>query len=163
MATFTVASYSFDGVNDLGGQSFTPNVPGPDGSGDPGSATQVFIRRISLGYPSANTSLRTGKVYIYSVELSDAEQIGQSDYLVAESLINSVVDGTNLFGTGTYQRTFNFNAGIFVPGNKYFIYFEVDQHLRVKSATPYSGGNAQDDQLSDLPAIDAQFQVEMYT
>jgi hypothetical protein len=163
MTTFTVALYSYDGVDDLGGQSFTPNVPGPNGSGSPGGATQVFIRKISLGYPSANTSERAEKLYVYSVELTDPAQIGQNDYLVAVSTDSGTLDGTNLFGSGTYQRTFSFNAGALVPNSKYYIYFDVDQHLRIKSAQPYAGGNAQDDQLNDLPNISVQFQVEMYT
>jgi hypothetical protein len=163
MATFTVASFSYDGVNDLGGQSFTPDVPGPNGSGSPGGATQVFIRKVSLGYSSANTSGRAQKLYVYSVELTDPAQIGQPDYLVAESSEIGIVDGTNLFGTGTYQRTFNFSAGAMVPNSKYYVYFDVDQHLRIKSGVPYAGGNAQDDQLNELPNVSAQFQVEMYT
>jgi hypothetical protein len=163
MSTFTVASFSYDGVSDLGGQSFTPNVPGPNGSGSPGAATQVFIRKISLGYPSANTSGRAQKLYVYSVELTDPAQIGQNDYLVAESSDNGTLDGTNLFGTGTYQRTFNFNAGALVPSSKYYFYFDVDQHLRMKGSAPYAGGNAQDDELNALTNSSAQFQVEMYT
>jgi hypothetical protein len=123
----------------------------------------VFLRNISLGYPSANISTRASKLYVYSVELTEPDQIGQSEYLVAESTGGDVSDGTGLFGTGTYQRTFNFNAGALVPGSKYYVYFDVDQHLRVQGSSPYAGGNAQDDAYNDLPFVSAQFQAEMYT
>ena len=162
MAIFTVGTYGYDGVDDLGGQSFTPNVPG-DGSGSPGSATQVFVHTFSLGYPSASTTHRARTIYIYSIKLTDPDQIGQTEYLVAVSSSGSFDDGTGLFGSGTYQRTFCFSSGALVPGSKYYAYFDIDQVLRVNSNSSYTGGNAQDADLNDLPGECAQFQVEMYT
>ena len=161
MADFTVGVFAYDGFRDLGGQSFTPNVPGPNGTGTPGTATQVFLRSISLGYPNSNTALRTGKIFVYAQELTDPDQIGQLDYLVGQSG-TQVIDGTDLFGSGTYYRKFSITAGL-VPSSKYFIYFEDYQSLRYKGSSPYSGGYAQDDSLVDLPTVSAQFQVEMYT
>lgn len=165
MSTFTIGVFAYDGFKDLGGQSFTPNVPGPNGTGGgPGSASQVFIRSVNLGYPNANTSGRATSVLIYSVELTDPTQIGQSDYQVAvSSTENPPVDGSGLFGSGTYSRKFTFDAGALLPGTKYYLYFDTDQVLRFKGSTPYAGGNAEDDSLADLTDASAQFQIEFYT
>jgi hypothetical protein len=162
MSTFSVGQFAGSGNRLVRGQSLTPNIPG-DGSGSPGSASQAFVTKFSLGYPSSSTTNRARKVYIYSTELEDVEQIGQSEYLVAQSGDGAYDDVTGLFGTGSFARTFDFTAGALVPSSKYYAYFDLDQNAQTKNNTPYSGGAAYDDEMGELSTHSVQFKVEMYT
>ena len=161
MSTFTVGQSSYNRSQMVRGQSFNPNVPG-NGSGSPGSATQVFLDQIILSYPNGNTSIRAGNAYVYSVQLDDVAKIGEPENLVAQS--NSTEDETGYFGTGTYTRTYNFpNSSALSPSATYYVYFDDDQQLRLRNGTPYSGGTAFDDVVEPITGDSFQFMIAMHT
>lgn len=49
MAVFTVASNASSNSSNTRGQSFAPNVAGPDGTGGPGNATTVYLTAVRIG------------------------------------------------------------------------------------------------------------------
>jgi len=159
MADFALGQFASSGTGDIQGQAFRPNVPGPNGSGSPGSATQVFLRNLTIGYNSSNPADRAEKAYIYAVELTSPDQIGKDEYKVAES--DNYGDGTGLFGPGTYSRTFHFTGGAYNPALTYYAYFGWDQIANIKSGDPYSGGDAYDADLQEMDAS-LQFKFDMY-
>jgi hypothetical protein len=155
---FSVGSFASNGSMDVYGQSFQPNVAGPDGVGSPGSATSVSLQSIVVGYASSITSVRAIDCYVYSAPLTDEGDIGTGTNLVAESF--SYSDGS-AFGAGSFSRQFNFREGLLDPTQTYYFYFDSSQYLRVKSSSPYSGGSLTDDTLTVLSSYDIQFQVNM--
>ncbi len=156
--SFSVGSFASNGSMDVYGQSFKPNVAGPDGVGSPGTATSVSLQSIVVGYASSITSVRATDCYVYSAALTDENEIGTETNLVAMS--SSYTDGS-AFGTGSYTRQFNFSEGLLDPTQTYYFYFDCSQYLRVKSSSPYSGGSLTDDTFTVLSSYDIQFQVTM--
>ena len=160
MSTFSVASLATGGSYLFGGLSCTPSVAGPDGSGSPGSATSVNLNSVTLGYPSSDVSIRPQTCYVYSVQITDPDDVGGSTNLVATS--SSFSDGSD-FGTNSHTRRWAFNSGSLNPSNTYFVYFDNTPGTNVKSGSPYSGGDAYDDALEVLPGLSAQFKIVMST
>jgi hypothetical protein len=141
------------------GQSFTPNVAGPGGSGNPGSATHVQLSSVVLGYLDSDTSERAATCYVYSVELTEEDQISSPANLVATS--QSTSDGV-AFGSGTYSRTYNFSEQFLSVSSRYYVYFSSAQNSNANNTGPYTGGQLYD---SDMLATTetAQFLVNMKT
>lgn len=147
MATFTVASLAYDNQNlTHRGQAFTPNVAGPDGTGSPGSATEVFLNDFILGYRAATTTDRAETAYLYDTlpALADLNSgIGAID------VSSSYTDG-NVFGTDTYTRTFNFSNPVTLdPTKVYYVLFASNQTARYKNTVVYAGGAAYNNYLLD--------------
>ena len=155
---FTVGALETDGSDLYYGQCFAPNMPGPSGWGNYGSAKVVGIRRAVVAYPDL-TSTRADRAYIYSVPLSNVMQIGQPENLVAAS--QTCIDGS-AFGSGSYTRSFYFPSSIrnLNIGDDYYLYFDVLQTLQDLSSDQYPAGAF----LASLLGASAslQFLVEMY-
>src|SRR5207237_849833 len=120
MTAFSVGSLSTSGNATLAGQSFTPNVPGPNGSGSPGSATQVTLVAITFGFPSSDQSHWPGNCYLFSQPLDDPT-------LAAETTENRIAVNSDFvsgdLGSGTYSRKFNFQGATLNTGGVYYAYF----------------------------------------
>jgi hypothetical protein len=143
----------------LFGQSFTPDVPGPSGSGSCGTASAVSLKSVVLGYPTANTSERSGSCYVYSAPLANAEDIGTEANLVAMTQVT--VDGSDL-GSNSHTRTFTFNSESLSASSKYYVYFPDLQMVFAADNSPYAGGALYDEDMSPTSQC-AQFLVNMQT
>jgi hypothetical protein len=141
------------------GQSFTPNVAGPGGSGSPGTSTESQLVSLVLGYLSSDPDQRAETCFLYSASLASEDDIGSPTNLVATSL--STADGA-AFGAGSYSRTFGFNNESLSVSQKYYAYFSASQNANVNNTGPYAGGNMYDADM--LPTTEsAQFLVNMKT
>lgn len=157
MATFNVGSFSSTGGANLRGQSFTPNVAGPDGSGSPGTATTVYVQSASVGFPSSDTTARATTAYLYS-SLPSLSNLNTGTGSLAVS--TNYTDEQDLFGTGTFSRTHMFNNIAIDPTLQYFLLFPSNQIMRFATGSPYSGGKAYNTVLVAL-TTDVQFTVNM--
>jgi hypothetical protein len=142
MSTVVVASTATSASADYTGQSFTPNVPGPNGTGSIGSATSATLSSITFGYPTSDTDDRAVTAYVHSEALDDPSDVKNLATLVSTSTGTSDANGT--FGSGTYSRTFTFPGDTLQVSQKYYIYFAQDQIVCDQPDTPYSGGDALD-------------------
>jgi hypothetical protein len=142
MSIVVVANNSSFGSSDHVGQSFTPNNPGPNGTGSVGSATVATVASITLGYPISDTENRAATIYIHSGALDDPSDVTNPATLVSSSIGTSDANGT--FGSGTYSRTYRFSQGTLQVSQQYHIYFSDIQTVSYQVDTPYSGGVALD-------------------
>ncbi len=158
MATFSVASFAGNASGNNRGQSFTPNVAGPDGSGSPGSASTVYLQTVSIGYPTSDTTNRQTVIYVYDTlpTLVDLNNNGSGS--IYKSI--SYADDTGTFGANTYSRIFSFANYSIDPTKTYYLLFAANQVLRFKTGNPYSGGSLYSTLLAAV-ANDAQFKVVM--
>jgi hypothetical protein len=146
-----------------GGQSFVPNLAGPNGSGSPGSATSVNLGSITIGFPSASIEIRPTQCFVYSEMLDDQSEVGQAEGRVGVS--TGTDDSWTPFGSGTYARTYNFsNPTTLDPTMTYYIYFAAcdEQKVTYVMPNPYNGGTAWDTDFDTGP-WSLQFQVAMTT
>jgi hypothetical protein len=159
MSAFTVGSFSANTNANKRGQSFTANVAGNDGTGSSGGANPVYVQSASVGYSTSNTTGRAGTAYLYSSlpTLTDLNNSGTG--ALAASTGHS--DG-NVFGTGTFSRTFTFDAVSIDPTAVYYVLFATNQNLRFDTNAPYSGGDLYNTSLG-ADSSDAQFQVALTT
>ena len=141
----------------MGGESFAPNVAGPDGTGGPGSASSVSLETITVGYPSSDVAGRSDDCLIYSVVLDDQSEVGQNASLVGKS--GSFTDGSD-FGANSNSRTYTFANVTLDPSKTYYFYFDIDQYLNYEDPSSYSGGHAWDADFFNCPG-NLQFQVTM--
>ena len=160
MSDFSVANLTTTDSIYATCQSFTPNVPGPDGSGSPGTASTVTPINIIFGYPDSNITYRARAVYVYSAPLADPSDITNPTNFVVKS--NGCFDGSDL-GSGSNTRGFSFPNGThLVPSTTYYVYFDYAQSLCNAGSDVYSGGTLYDTDGEDLED-DAQFKVNMST
>lgn len=159
MSDFVVASTAFSTQDEVYGQSFKPNVPGPNGSGSPGAAKKVMINDIIIGFSEAD--VRDGDyLYIYDhIPLISQLQTGQ--YAIATS--DTYVDGQE-FGTGSYTRKFTFTGAWGLdPNTTYYFLFPVVVWPNCNNPQSYSGGTAYSDLLMPLTNSDLQFKILLET
>jgi len=158
MSTFSVGSTNWSTVLAYQGQSFKPNVAGPNGSGTPGSATQAALNSIVFGFDSADPL--PSKCFIYSQPLDDPSQAGtDTTYLLGSS--TSTQSGSE-FGTGSTTCRFNFSGISLQVGSPYYAYFPEDHALRTQTPRCYSGGYLLDD-VGSLINGTLQFMVHLTT
>jgi hypothetical protein len=156
MSTFTVASFSANANNKSRGQSFVANAAGPNGTGGPGTANPVFVQSASVGYPTANTLGRASAAYLYDTVPTKTDlNAGTGALFVSTSHTDE-----NLFGTGTYSRTFVFGGASIDPTKTYYLLFPSDQNLRYDNTDPYPSGSFYDTSLQ-AANFTAQFQVSL--
>jgi hypothetical protein len=141
------------------GQSLTPNVAGPSGTGGPGTANPVYLQSLIVGYPDSDTDNRAASCFVYSAPLDDPDKIGSPTNLVATS--NSTSDGS-AFGSNSHTRTFNFLGSALNPAGKYYAYFSAVQTASCTPGSPYSGGQLYDDDMG-ATADCMQFLANMTT
>lgn len=159
MSNFSVGSVTRNHSAPMLGQSFTPNVAGPGGSGSPGTAAYAQLASLVLGYLSSDPTDRAETCYLYSVALESDDQIGLPANLVATS--HNTADGA-AFGSGSYTRTFNFSGQWLSVTSKVYAYFSSSQNSNANNTGPYSGGQMYDADM--LPTTEsAQFLVNMTT
>ncbi len=158
MTTFSVGSFAASGTNSCYGQSFTPNVPGPNGVGSPGAATSVSLASVSIGYPSSSTTGRATTAYIYTSIPSSSDLSTGTGSLATSDV--ATTDGSGMFGSSTYSRTFTFTGVPLDPTVTYFVLFPSTQSVRLKTGNPYSGGGLVNTALA-VTNNDAQFDVQM--
>lgn len=158
MATFSVGSFGSSGSTSFRGESFTPNVAGPDGVGGPGSATTVYLQSASVGYTSSSTAGRAAIAYLYAAVPTLANLNNNGMGSIAQS--TTTTDEADLLGTGSYSRTFTFSSIALDPANQYYILFSSNQTLRYATGNPYTGGKAYNTVLAGT-TNDVQFSIGM--
>lgn len=159
MANFTVAMTSTDSTTTARGQSFTPNVPGPNGSGGPGSATEVYLSTFTVGYDS-DTSSRQEIAYLYDYVPTTAQLSAGVNALLTCS---GYTDGSD-FGSGSYTRTFTFtHTNVLDPTKTYYLLFPGNQNLQYTTTSQYSGGKRYNSLISPQSGSDLQFSASFET
>ena len=157
--SFSVGSFDSQDVSISYGQGITPNVPGPNGSGTCPTSGTVSVQSVIIGFLTGDTSDRADTCYIYSIELDDPSEIGQSTGLVATSTGSTDSSGTTVFGNNTYIRTYSFSSNSLSPSTQYYVYYSAPQEVAYWDAGIYSGGNFYDDWLDSYSNMTSQFQV----
>ena len=157
MANISVASLDFVGSTSMYGQSFTPNVVGPDGVGSVGSATQVALNQITLGYPTPLMSGNSGNMYVFDSPIQDPDD--SCSPLGATAVSSSCTDGS-AFGTDSYTRTFSFSNETLQVGHTYYFYLPGADDVQYTSPAAYSGGQAIDCEGSPAD-LSLRFRVDL--
>lgn len=146
MSNFVVGSVAVNRTENAYGQSFTANVPGPSGSGSPGTATSVQLVTFALGFPTATTTGRPQTAYLHNAALADPNDIGNGPTFLKASTGTS--DGS-AFGGSSHTRTYTFAITGLLPSHTYYVYFETDDggapSVSSHDQAPYSGGCMIDD------------------
>ncbi len=156
MQAIVVASLATDSSGYVRGESFSPSVAGPDGSGSVGSLQTVYLTSLTIGYATSDTTNRASTLYIYDTLPSLSNLNSHSGALYSS---DSTDDGS-AFGTGTFTRTFDFNYIGLDPSKTYFFLFATNQNVTLQTGNPYSGG-AMESTLLVATNKDLQFQVNM--
>jgi hypothetical protein len=160
MSTITVGSFAFTGTFTSRGQSFTPNVSGPDGAGSVGDDQNVNLDLVTFGYPNATTVNRAGFCYLYDYVPTLADLNNDGTGSLAASTGSSDESTGAVFGANTFSRTWTFEKYQLDPTKKYYLFLGISNSLRGKSGNPYSGGDEYNGTLT-AQTNDLQFQVTM--
>jgi hypothetical protein len=159
MSTFTIGSFSANQTVKCFGQSFKANVAGPNGTGGgPGAANPVFIMSASIGFPTSSTSGRPTAAYIYTSIPS------KSDLSTGVGALGASTGHTdeNLFGAGTFSRTYTFAGTSIDPATTYYLLIPSVQNLRNENPSAYAGGSFYDQNLQSQN-YSLQFQISLST
>lgn len=160
---FTVANFDAPLGGEFFGQSFTPSDQGPDGAGSPGvGPTTVRLNSVKIGYLLYGDTGRANTCYIYSVPLQNQADIGKGANLVGESIVTQDRVGNEAFGPRTYSRQYFFRQGVPVTldyNSTYYIYFAINQILRMNPGSVYADGAAIDFDMDLDPDLTLQIEI----
>lgn len=160
MSTITVGSFAFSGSLTSRGQSFTPSVSGPDGTGSTSGLSSVNFNQVSYGYPNATTTNRAAYCYLYDYVPTLADLNNSGTGALAASRGSCDESAGDIFGANTFSRTWTFNPYELDPAKKYYLFLGISNALRGKSGNPYSGGDEYSGTMI-AQTNDLQFQVQM--